>query len=69
MDNFEQYWEKLCTKNPLLRYYSASVASFKRELKKAFEAGQDIDYKSAAEDFAKINKEPSIGGFEETFES
>jgi hypothetical protein len=47
MVKFEDYWEKIVSANPALgrgdSRITLSSVSFKRELRKAFEAGKDFD--------------------------
>ena len=48
-ESFNEYWERRCKANPSLRrgdvVMKISVAAFKREVEKAFEAGAGVDAK------------------------
>ena len=68
---FKAYWDRLCRATPRLNdpatKMTTSVASFKKQLAKAFEEGRkhpatsQKDISDAAEDFAKFGRNQQAG--------
>lgn len=62
--NFNQYWTKLTKSNKSLSNpdteMKISVASFKKQLEKAFKAGRAKTTAQAAKEFEDLGKKPNV---------
>ena len=72
---FKEYWDRLCRATPRLNEpatkMTISVASFKKQLEKAFEEGRKhpvTSRKDAADDFAKFGRKESASDIFSAFD-